>query len=323
MAETIVTVLLPTEERHRRLLESSAPHFSFRYTSPEAVTQEELDHTDILIGNPPPHLLHGCPRLQWIQSNNAGVEPFLKPGALHPNTLLTNATGAYGLAISEHMLGVLLEIYKKLHVYRDAQHLHQWKSLGWVRSIEGSTVLVLGMGDIGGEFGRRVKALGAHVIGVRRTDTRCPDYADEVHLTTDLDRLLPMADVVAITLPGTKETAGLLDRRRIGLMKPGAVVLNVGRGIVIDTEALCDALESGHLGGAGLDVTDPEPLPPDHRLWDIPNAVITPHISGFYHLPETLERIIQISASNLKAFAEGKPMRNIIDFSTGYRKLDL
>ena len=182
-------------------------------------------------------------------------------------------------------------------------------------------MLVLGMGDIGGEFGRRVKALGAHVIGVRRTDTRCPDYADEVHLTADLDRLLPLADVVAVTLPGTKETAGLLDRRRIGLMKPGAVVLNVGRGIVIDTEALCDALESGHLGGAGLDVTDPEPLPPDHRLWDIPNAVITPHISGFYHLPETLERIIQISASNLKAFAEGKPLRNIIDFSTGYRKL--
>ena len=93
--ETIVTVLLPTEERHRRLLESSAPHFSFRYTTPEAVTQEELDHTDVLIGNPPPQLLHGSPRLQWIQSNNAGVEPFLQPGVLHPNTLLTNATWAY------------------------------------------------------------------------------------------------------------------------------------------------------------------------------------------------------------------------------------
>ncbi len=319
--ETIVTVLLPTEERHRRLLESSAPGFTFRYSTPEDVTQEELDQTDILIGNPPPQLLHASPRLQWLQCNSAGTEPFLKPGVLHPNTLLTNATGAYGLAISEHMLGMLLEIFKKLHLYRDAQHLHQWQSLGRVRSIEGSTVLVLGMGDIGGEFGRRVKALGARVIGVRRTDTRCPDYADEVHLTADLDQLLPLADVVAVTLPGTKETAGLLDRRRIGLMKPGAVVLNVGRGIIIDTEALCDALESGQLGGAGLDVTDPEPLPPDHRLWEIPNAVITPHISGFYHLPETLERIIQISASNLQAFAQGKPLRNVIDFSTGYRKL--
>lgn len=319
--QTIVTVLIPTQERHRRLLEASAPDFSFHYSSPETVTQEELDHTDILIGNPPQGMLHGSPRLQWLQCNSAGVEPFLQPGVLHSKTLLTNATGAYGLAISEHMLGMLLEIFKKLHLYRDAQHQHQWQSLGQVRSIEGSTVLVLGMGDIGGEFARRVKALGAHVIGVRRTDTRCPDYADEVHLTADLDQLLPLADVVAVSLPGTRETAGLLDRRRIALMKEGAVVLNVGRGSIIDTEALCDALESGHLGGAGLDVTDPEPLPVGHRLWDIPNAVITPHISGFYHLPETLERIVRISAANLKAYTEGLPLKNLVDFSTGYRKL--
>lgn len=319
--QTIVTVLIPTQERHRRLLEASAPDFSFHYSSPETVTQEELDHTDILIGNPPQGMLHGSPRLQWLQCNSAGVEPFLQPGVLHSKTLLTNATGAYGLAISEHMLGMLLEIFKKLHLYRDAQHQHQWQSLGQVRSIEGSTVLVLGMGDIGGEFARRVKALGAHVIGVRRTDTRCPDYADEVHLTADLDQLLPLADVVAVSLPGTRETAGLLDRRRIALMKEGAVVLNVGRGSIIDTEALCDALESGHLGGAGLDVTDPEPLPVGHRLWNIPNAVITPHISGFYHLPETLERIVRISAANLKAYTEGLPLKNLVDFSTGYRKL--
>lgn len=319
--QTIVTVLIPTQERHRRLLEASAPDFSFHYSSPEAVTQEELNHTDILIGNPPQGMLHGSPRLQWLQCNSAGVEPFLQPGVLHSKTLLTNATGAYGLAISEHMLGMLLEIFKKLHLYRDAQHQHQWQSLGQVRSIEGSTVLVLGMGNIGGEFARRVKALGAHVIGVRRTDTRCPDYADEVHLTADLDQLLPLADVVAVSLPGTRETAGLLDRRRIALMKEGAVVLNVGRGSIIDTEALCDALESGHLGGAGLDVTDPEPLPVGHRLWDIPNAVITPHISGFYHLPETLERIVRISAANLKAYTEGLPLKNLVDFSTGYRKL--
>lgn len=319
--QTIVTVLIPTQERHRRLLEASAPDFSFHYSSPEAVTQEELDHTDILIGNPPQGMLHGSPRLQWLQCNSAGVEPFLQPGVLHSKTLLTNATGAYGLAISEHMLGMLLEIFKKLHLYRDAQHQHQWQSLGQVRSIEGSTVLVLGMGDIGGEFARRVKALGAYVIGVRRTDARCPDYADEIHLTADLDQLLPLADVVAISLPGTRETAGLLDRRRIALMKEGAVVLNVGRGSIIDTEALCDALESGHLGGAGLDVTDPEPLPVEHRLWNIPNAVVTPHISGFYHLPETLERIIKISAANLKTYVQGAPLKNLVDFSTGYRKL--
>lgn len=319
--EMTVTVLIPVEERHKKILENAAPKYRFCYRTPETVTREELDQSDILIGNPPASLLHGSQRLKWLQCNSAGTEPFLQPGVLHPDTLLTNATGAYGLAISEHMLGMLLELFKKLHLYRDAQHLHQWKSLGRVRSIEGSTVLVLGMGDIGGEFARKVKALGATVIGVRRTDTRKPDYVDELYLTEELDRLLPRADVVAVALPGNGETAGMLNRKRMESMKEGAVLLNVGRGVIVDTEALCDALESGHLGGAGLDVTDPEPLPENHRLWNFPNAVITPHISGFYHLPETLERIVRISAENLEAYRSGKPLRNQVDFSTGYRKL--
>lgn len=319
--EMTVTVLIPVEERHKKILENAAPEYRFCYRSPETVTREELDQSDILIGNPPASLLHGSQRLKWLQCNSAATEPFLQPGVLHPDTLLTNATGAYGLAISEHMLGMLLELFKKLHLYRDAQHLHQWKSLGRVRSIEGSTVLVLGMGDIGGEFARKVKALGATVIGVRRTDTRKPDYVDELYLTEELDRLLPRADVVAVALPGNWETAGMLNRKRMESMKEGAVLLNVGRGVIVDTEALCDALESGHLGGAGLDVTDPEPLPENHRLWNFPNAVITPHISGFYHLPETLERIVRISAENLEAYRSGKPLRNQVDFSTGYRKL--
>lgn len=316
-----VTVLLPVEERHRTLLESAAPEYRFVYRSPDTVTQEEIDQTQILIGNPPVELLHGAENLEWLQCNSAGTDPYLAPGVLAPNTLLTNATGAYGLAISEHMLGMLLEIFKRLHTYRDAQHRQEWKSQGKVRSIYGSAVLVLGMGDIGGEFAKRVKALGAYVIGVRRTDTRCPDYADEVHLTADLDELLPRADVVAIAMPGTRETAHLMDRHRIGLMKEGAVLLNVGRGAIVDTEALCDALESGQLLGAGLDVTDPEPLPQGHRLWEIPSAVVTPHISGFFHLQETLERIIRISAENLKAYRCDEPLRNLVDFSTGYRRL--
>ena len=137
----------------------------------------------------------------------------------------------------------------------------------------------------------------------------------------DLDQLLPRADVVAVTLPGTQATQNLLNRERIGRMKEGAVLLNVGRGTIVDTEALCDALESGHLAGAGVDVTDPEPLPPSHRLWRIPTAVVTPHISGYYHLRETHERIVNIFVENLQRFQAGEPLRNQVDFSTGYRKL--
>ena len=335
-----VLVTIPVEPTHVEKLKAAGPGCEFRFRQAAALpsgkhaqlpftqlletepaTQEDVDWADIILGNVSSGLLHGNEKLQWLQTNSAGVEEYIRPGVLGPDTLLTNATGAYGLAISEHMLAMLLGIMKKLELYRDGQHQENWESQGAVRSIYGSTVLVLGMGDIGGEFGMRCKALGAKVIGVRRKNARKPAYADEVRLIDELDQLLPMADVVAITLPGTEATRNLIDRRRIGLMKPGAVLLNVGRGYIVDTEALCDALESGALSGAGVDVTEPEPLPKGHRLWQIPTAVVTPHISGFYHLKETHERIVGIFADNLGRFLQGDALRNQVDFATGYRKL--
>lgn len=334
MNEKRALVTIPTGERHRNLLQQAAPgwEFCFRGTDTlvcapqealpgQPVTQEDVGWAQVILGNVPAAMLHGSPALEWLQTNSAGVEAYIQPGVLAGDTLLTNATGAYGLAIAEHMLGMLLELFKKLELYRDAQKSGAWQSQGAVKAVYGSTVLVLGMGDIGGEFAARCKALGAKVIGVRRSPRPCPEYADEVHLLEDLDSLLPHADVVAVTLPGTDATRGLMSRERLAKMKEGAVLLNVGRGFIVDTEALCDALERGHLSGAGVDVTDPEPLPPTHRLWNIPTAVVTPHISGFYHLRETHERIVGIFLENLRHFQAGEPLRNLVDFATGYRKL--
>ena len=334
MNEKRALVTIPTGERHRNLLQQAAPGWEFRFRGTDTlvcapqealpgqpVTQEDVDWAQVILGNVPAAMLHGSPALEWLQTNSAGVEAYIQPGVLAGDTLLTNATGAYGLAIAEHMLGMLLELFKKLELYRDAQKSGAWQSQGAVKAVYGSTVLVLGMGDIGGEFAARCKALGAKVIGVRRSPRPCPEYADEVHLLEDLDSLLPHADVVAITLPGTDATRGLMSRERLAKMKEGAVLLNVGRGFIVDTEALCDALERGHLSGAGVDVTDPEPLPPTHRLWNIPTAVVTPHISGFYHLRETHERIVGIFLENLRHFQAGEPLRNLVDFATGYRKL--
>lgn len=334
MNEKRALVTIPTGERHRNLLQQAAPGWEFRFRGTDTlvcapqealpgqpVTQEDVDWAQVILGNVPAAMLHGSPALEWLQTNSAGVEPYIQPGVLAGDTLLTNATGAYGLAIAEHMLGMLLELFKKLELYRDAQKSGAWQSQGAVKAVYGSTVLVLGMGDIGGEFAARCKALGAKVIGVRRSPRPCPEYADEVHLLEDLDSLLPQADVVAITLPGTDATRGLMSRERLAKMKEDAVLLNVGRGFIVDTEALCDALERGHLSGAGVDVTDPEPLPPTHRLWNIPTAVVTPHISGFYHLRETHERIVGIFLENLRHFQAGEPLRNLVDFATGYRKL--
>ena len=334
MNEKRALVTIPTGERHRNLLQQAAPGWEFRFRGTDTlvcapqealpgqpVTQEDVDWAQVILGNVPAVMLHGSPALEWLQTNSAGVEPYIQPGVLAGDTLLTNATGAYGLAIAEHMLGMLLELFKKLELYRDAQKSGAWQSQGAVKAVYGSTVLVLGMGDIGGEFAARCKALGAKVIGVRRSPRPCPEYADEVHLLEDLDSLLPQADVVAVTLPGTDATRGLMSRERLAKMKEGAVLLNVGRGFIVDTEALCDALERGHLSGAWVDVTDPEPLPPTHRLWNIPTAVVTPHISGFYHLRETHERIVGIFLENLRHFQAGEPLRNLVDFATGYRKL--
>lgn len=333
-----ILVTIPIELRQKELLLEAAPGAQFRFRSvsgeapdprlgfgplvpAEKLSQEDVDWAQIILGNVFADMLNSAGELLWYQTGSAGVEEYTRPGVLREGVLLTNATGAYGLAISEHMLGVLLELMKKLELYRDAQRLGSWGSLGAVSSLYGATVLVLGMGDIGGEFGRRCKALGAVVLGVRRKNAQKPDYADEVHLLDDLDQLLPRADVVAVTLPGTAATRRLMDRERIGKMKDGAYLLNVGRGSIVDTEALCDALESGKLAGAGLDVTDPEPLPPGHRLWSIPTAVVTPHVSGYYHLKATHERIVGIFVENLRRYEAGKPLKNLVDFSTGYRKL--
>ena len=316
-----ILVSLPVEDRHKALLEAAAPGCSFCYKELSAITPADAADKDIILGNVPVPVVQAAPQLKWLQTNSAGVEAYIRPGVLPGGAHLTNATGAYGLAISEYMVAVLLSMMKRLPTYRDAQHAHVWKSQGKVKSIYGSTVLVLGLGDIGGEFAKRIRAMGGYVIGVRRTDTRPSPVAEEVYTIDALDSLLPRADVVAMALPGTPETARLMNRERLACMKDGAYLVNVGRGAAVDTDALCDALKSGHLAGAAMDVTDPEPLPPDHPLWDVETALITPHVSGHYPLQETFERIGRITAENLGHFLAGEPLRNEVDFSTGYRRL--
>ena len=313
-----VLVVVKTLPQHKEWLQAAAPDAEFIYK--EDVTREDVQDADVILGNPAPALL--CPedKLQWMQTQSAGVDGYLD-GCLPPHAVLTNATGAYGLAISEYMVAVWLELIKKLHSYRDVQNESTWTDLGQVTSAWNSTVLVLGLGDIGGEFAKRAKALGAKVIGVRRKGTDKPEYVDELILTEKLDEYLPLADCVAITLPGTKETKGMFDAARLAKMKDGAVLINVGRGYIVDSDALNAALESGKLSGAALDVTDPEPLPAEHPLWKQKKAVITPHVSGGFHLQETHNRIIRIMAENLKAFCAGESLRNVVDFTTGYRKL--
>lgn len=313
-----VLVLIPIDEERKIRLQAAVPSAEFIYTSNKEVNDKDIKEAEVIIGNIDREKLKLCSSLKWIQLNSAGADGYTD--LIKDGILLTNASGAYGLAISEHMLGMLLEIKKKLYLYRDNQRNCIWRSEGSVTSIEGAVTLVIGMGDIGGDFARKIKALGGYVIGVKRTPSEKPPYCDELYTVDKLDRLLPRADIISLSLPGNAETEHILDRRRLNLTKQGSVILNVGRGSAIDTDALCELLDAGHFEGVGLDVTEPEPLPPDHRLWKIPNAVITPHISGFFHLHKTLERITDIAIDNMHRYADGKELKNIVDIETGYRK---
>ncbi|MBR5475049.1 MAG: D-2-hydroxyacid dehydrogenase [Lachnospiraceae bacterium] len=315
-----ILVVIPMQEQHKAVFEACAPGAEFVYCPQKEVTKELVQEANIIVGNVPASMIAGSPNLQWLQLNSAGTDGYTAPGVLPEGAKLTNATGAYGLALAEHMLAQLMCLIKKLHLYMEDQKDHVWGDRGNVVSIWNSTTLVVGMGDIGSEFAKRMHALGSRVIGIRRNKAEKPDYLDGLYQMDALEEWLPKADFVATMLPGTPETYHVFDAKRLAMMKEGAFLLNIGRGNAVDSYALTEALNSGHLAGAGLDVTEPEPLPKDHPLWEAKNVMITPHISGFYHLPETLERIVRIATENLQKFLAGEELRNEVDFATGYRK---
>ncbi len=313
---------LPANEYHKIRFAKVAADCEMVYISEKEVTAADVENANIIIGDVDYTLLKHCKDLKLLQLSSAGTGNYVNPGVLPEGALLTCATGAYGLAISEYMLAVLLGMMKHLPMYYDRQKAHNWERGGNVTSIYGCTVLCVGAGDIGSTFAQKMKALGAYTIGVRRTVAEKPEWFDEMYTSEKLDELLPRADVVALSMPATSLTYRMIDRRRIELMKDGAYLINVGRGNAIDTDALVDIMHRGKLAGAALDVTDPEPVPAEHPLWDCPRVYITPHVSGRYTLPETLNRVVEIAAQNIEAMLSGGALRSEVSIESGYRKKD-
>lgn len=276
-------------------------------------TGEEFSRATVILGCPSPSALGNCPKLKWLQTWSAGVAPYLAPGVLPAGCKLTSAVGCYGPAVSEHMLASALSLMKRLPAYRDNQNTNRWADEGQVKSFRGATVLLLGTGDIGSHFARLTKALGAHTIGLNRHPETPVEGIDELHPLAQLDAWLPRADVVAMSLPEAPETIHLIDARRLALMKPDAILVNAGRGSGVDCLALAGALKQGHLWGAALDVTEPEPLPGDHPLWDCPNLLLTPHTAGGDRLEDTVHRIAALALDNLNRFLAGEPLKNLMN----------
>ena len=256
-----ILVLLPVNDRHRVILESSAPGEDFIYTSADAATREQVADADVILGNIDPDMLTACEHLQLLQLQTAGYDDYLAAGTVPADVKLSCSIGAYGQAVSEHMFAMVLSMMKHLPGYHDLQREHRWEDLGPVTSLKNANVLVLGAGDIGGHFATLCRDMGAHVRGIKRHPLVYPIVFEDMDGMDALSERLAEADVVASFMPSTPETRGLANAEFFAAMKPGAFFANGGRGDLVVAEDLVAALESGHLAGAAVDVTDPEPLP--------------------------------------------------------------
>lgn len=274
---------------------------------------------EVIYGHPDPAWLKRAARLRWLCSDFAGVEKYLDEAIWpSPDCLLSNSSGAYGPAIAEHIVMVLLMLLRRMPEYQSAMAERAWPCLTPIRSLTGSRVVMLGTGDVGRSAARRLKALGAAVTGVCRSGRAEEPAFDRVLPIGQLDALLPQADALVMALPATAETAGVLSRERIALLGPQALVVNVGRGSAIDQPALVEALTARRLAGAALDVMEPEPLPPDHPLWQCPNTILTPHVSGNMALGLTCDLDVDMFCRDLGRYAAGEPLENLVDRGRGY-----
>jgi phosphoglycerate dehydrogenase-like enzyme len=255
-----------------------------------------------------------------MHAAGAGVERYDLPQIAARGVMLTNASGVSAPNMAEHVLGMMIALTRRFPRLLRAQTRREWRDEATHREVGellGQTVLIVGIGEIGRAVARRASAFGMRVDGLRRrADESPPAEFDRVFAIEDLHGALPNADHVVVTLPNTPRTRGLFDAAAFAAMKPGAAIYNVGRGPVIDTRALVSALESGHLGGAGLDVTDPEPLPADSPLWDLENVLITAHTSGA--TPRYWERQADLIAENIHRIQRGDAPRNLVDLEAGY-----
>jgi len=248
-------------------------------------------------------------RLRWIQLTTAGYDGITFYGV--PDTVVvTNAGHSHAPMVAEHAVTLLAALTRRLHLYAEPQARHVFdRGIPLPpATLEDSTVAILGYGGVGRETARRVKAFGARVVAIART-ARADDLANAVVASSDLHAVLGQADSLVVTAALTPQTRGMVDRAALAAMKPGGLLVNIARGAIVETGALVAALDSGHLAGAGLDVTDPEPPPADDPLWRCPNLIVTPHVSGLGSAA-VRRRIAALVQDNVGRFVAGEALRH-------------
>ncbi|WP_081841575.1 D-2-hydroxyacid dehydrogenase [Alicyclobacillus macrosporangiidus] len=298
------------------LLKELFPDINFFVSNSEDIDLEVLQSTHAFVGWPTNDMLGHMPNLKWIQLPSAGANGILANTNLHSETAVTNSRGVFGVPGAEHALALMLYFSRQLYVHVEQQARRYWRKSPASSEIEGSTVGIVGLGDIGLQLAKRVKSLGATVLGVKNTAGACPPFVDEVHASDKVEEVLRHSDYVINTLPLTPDTKGFFSATRLSVIKRGAVFINIGRGATVDEGALIDHVRAGRFGGVGLDVTNEEPLPASSPLWTLPNTIITSHSVGAS--PKVNDRRFNLIVNNIRNFMEGRKLENLVDRVRGY-----
>jgi phosphoglycerate dehydrogenase-like enzyme len=311
----------------RATLARILPGVQIVYAKDVATAAREAADADIVTGiTAPPgicesSIINNAKQLRWILALSAGVERCIGvPSVISRNLLITNLRGLGSAAIGEHAIALALALARGLDTFITNQASGRWSSrdarASHMETLTGKTLLVVGLGGIGTEVASRAHGLGMKVIATRNRGHEGPDYVSHVGGPDELLQLASTADVVVNAAPLTDETRGIFNAKFFSAMKPTAYFINVARGGSVVTADLVTALNSGKIGGAGLDVVDPEPLPPDHPLWHAKNVIITPHISSFSDIPN--EAIWVVVNENLRRYAAGEKMLSVVDLKREY-----
>jgi phosphoglycerate dehydrogenase-like enzyme len=257
-----------------------------------------------------------APRVRWIQASSSGIGEWVrKLGIVESPIIVTNAAGIHAVPLAEFVVFAMLYFARSWPRMVAEQRAHHWQRCA-IETLEGKTLGIVGVGSVGGAAARMAKCFGMRVIGVRRSPGKTDDNIDALYGPDGLSTVLQESDFLALSVPHTSETVGLLGARQLGSMKPGAVLINIARGSVVDELALIEALQSGHLRGAALDVFASEPLPAQSPLWDMPNVLVTPH--SMSTATDENERLTTLFCDNLRRYLSGQPLFNVIDKVRGY-----
>lgn len=297
----------------------------------EAQAIEEIQDADAFFGKLTPDLLGAASRLRWVQSPTASLEHYIFPALTEHPAVLTNMRGLFHDNIADHVFGCMLCFARNLHIYIQQQQHAEWRPHGGIKegqsfqsgpavttdvdrahtTLADSTLGVVGLGSIGSEIARRGICLGMTVLAVDSDPRTPPDGVQGPWGVDRLDDLLAASDYVVIAAPHTPDTVKLFSGPKFARMKPTAILINIGRGVIVDLDDLTAALEAGEIGGAALDVYEIEPLPASHPLWRFENVILTPHVAG--HSPRIAERHLDVLLENAARFASGSPLKNVVD----------